>query len=285
VPAINLQAMCRAACGLTTRPRRAAGRPDRVRARAIGLFAAIVCFTAALARSDQNDQNPDNGTDPTRQSRSISTSLEHLDLGGGISQNTFKAQYTTPITSDARTAIRLTVPLVQNDVLGHDGYSLSDVGVKISDVAKITRQYGIVIAGEFTFDTANQIEGGTGKNVFKGTFTYAKFLQGGSIFAPSLNQSNSIWGDKDRPSVNNTVLDFYFVPKLKDPKTYITVDPAINSNWETKAIFPSLAVTIGRAVGPAFGGHSQIYLKPETFAGGDRSANWGVEFGYKVIGF
>jgi hypothetical protein len=285
VPAINLQAKCPAPCTFRTRPRGVAGRPDRAQACAVGAFVAVGCFAGVLARSDEHDQNPDNGTDPTRQSRSITTSLEHLDLGGGISQNTFKAQYSTPITSDARTAIRLTVPLVQNDVFGHEGYSLSDVGVKITDVVKITRQYGLVIAGEFTFDTANQIEGGTGKNVFKGTFTYAKFLQGGSIFAPSLNQSNSIWGDKDRASVNNTVLDFYFVPKLKDPKTYVTVDPAINSNWETKAKFPSLAITIGRALGPAFGGHSQIYLKPETFAGGDRSANWGVEFGYKVIGF
>jgi hypothetical protein len=251
-----------------------------------GALVVVGLITGVCSRSEDASQNPDNGTDPTRQSRSVSTSLEHLDLGGGVSQETFKAQYTTPITSDGRTAMRLTVPLVQNDIEGREGYSLSDIGLKLSDVVKITRQYGIVIAGELTFDTANQIEGGTGKNVFKGTFTYAKFLQGGSIFAPSLNQSNSIWGgDSDRPSVNYTVLDFYFVPKLKDPKTFVTFDPAINSNWETKAKFPSLAITIGRALGPVFGGRSQIYLKPETFAGGDRSANWGVEVGYKVIGF
>jgi hypothetical protein len=250
------------------------------------VFIAIAASIAsAYVQGESAEQNPDNGTDPTRQSRSVSTSLEHLDLGGGVSQETFKAQYTTPISSDARTALRLTVPLVQNDIAGREGYSLSDIGVKISDVVIITRQYGIVVAGEFTFDTANQVEGGTGKNVFKGTFTYAKFLQGGSIFAPSLNQSNSIWGESDRPPVNNTVLDFYYVPKLKDPKTYITVDPAINSNWQTKAIFPSLAVTVGRTLGVVFGGHSQIYVKPETFAGGDRSANWGIELGYKVIGF
>jgi hypothetical protein len=211
--------------------------------------------------------------------------LEHLSLRGELSQNTFDVQYSTPITDDARTALRLTVPFIQTDVAGSDSYSLSDVGLKISDVLRITRQYGIVVSGEVTFDTANQTEGGTGKNVFKGTLAYVKFLEGGMIVAPLLNQSNSIWGEGDRRAVNMTVLDFYIVPKLNDPNTFVTLDPAINSNWQIGAQFLSLAVTIGRALGPAFGGRAQIYLRSSTFAGGERSANWGVEVGYRVIGF
>jgi hypothetical protein len=102
--------------------------------------------------------------------------------------------------------MRLTVPLVRNDIAGREGYSLSDIGLKISDVVKITRQYGIVAAGELTFDTANQTEGGTGKNVFKGTLTYANFLKGGSIFAPSLSdwpkpgRSGSSFGAVEGPA-------------------------------------------------------------------------------------
>lgn len=239
----------------------------------------------ASALADDSDQNQDNGTDPTRLNRSVSASLEHLNLGGDLSQNTFTMLYTTPITDDARSALRLTVPFIQNDLAGRESYSLSDVGLSISRVLELTRQYGLVVSGEMTFDTANETEGGTGKNVFRGTVAYVKFLPGGIIFAPTLNQSNSIWGDRDRRDINMTVLDFYIVPKLADPKTFVTFDPALNGNWEIGAQFFSLAMTVGRALGPAFGGRSQIYVRASSYAGGERAADWGVEVGYKVLGF
>jgi hypothetical protein len=44
-------------------------------------------------------------------------------------------------------------------------------------------------------------------------------------------------------------------------------------------------VTVGRSLGPALGGNSQVFIKPTVFAGGDRPGKWGVEVGYKVIGF
>lgn len=275
-----------AGCAADVLGHREASGDSAPRASVPAIFALeLMMMGGSSALADNSAQTPDNGTDPTRLTQSISTSLEHLSLRGELSQNTFDVQYSTPITDDARTALRLTVPFIQTDVAGNDSYSLSDVGLKISDVLTITRQYGIVVSGEVTFDTANQTEGGTGKNVFKGTIAYVKFLEDGMIVAPSLNQSNSIWGEGDRRAVNMTVLDFYIVPKLDDPNTFLTLDPAINSNWQIGAQFLSLAVTIGRALGPAFGGRAQIYLRSSTFAGGERSANWGVEVGYRVIGF
>jgi hypothetical protein len=103
-----------------------------------------------------------------------------------------------------------------------------------------------------TFDTANETERAAGKNVFRGTAAYVKFLPGGIIFAPTLNQSNSIWGDRDRRDVNMTVLDFYIVPKLSDPKTFVTFDPAINSNWDA-AILAELYACMGEAASGAHG--------------------------------
>jgi hypothetical protein len=135
------------------------------------------------------------------------------------------------------------------------------------------------------FDTARRQELGNGKTVFKGSFVYAMFLQGGDIFAPAFVQSNSLGGDSNRAKVNSTAFDFYYVPKLADPKTFVTVDPALSFDWESKKQFASLAVTVGRAIGPAFGGNGQVFIKPVVFGGGERSANWGLEVGYKVIGF
>jgi hypothetical protein len=75
------------------------------------------------------------------------------------------------------------------------------------------------------------------------------------------------------------------VPKLSDPRYYVTFDPALTADVENDAEFASVAVTIGRVIGPAFGGSSQVYVKPGVFLGGERSADWGIEIGYKVIGF
>ena len=227
----------------------------------------------------------DNGTDPTRLSRSAGASYGHMNLGGGLSQNTLELFYSSPITDDGKTAARLMVPLVQNDVAGRNTHNLSDIGLSITNVVNLTPRYGIVVAGEVTFDTANQTEGGTGKNVFKATLAYVNFLPGGIIFAPTLGQSNSIWGQRSRADINMTVLDFYLVPKLGSSRFFVTLDPAINSNWELGTQYLSFAVTTGYSLGPAFGGSSQIYVRSSTYAGGERAANWGIEVGYKVLRF
>lgn len=111
------------------------------------------------------------------------------------------------------------------------------------------------------------------------------FLTGGHIFAPAAVQTKSLGGNSARAKVNNTVFDFYYVPRLSDPKTFVTVDPALSFDWEREKTFASLAVTLGRAIGPAFGGNAQVFIKPSVFGGGERPANRGVEVGYKVIGF
>ena len=41
----------------------------------------------------------------------------------------------------------------------------------------------------------------------------------------------------------------------------------------------------GRVVGKAFGGNAIVFIKPSVFVGGDRPGSWGLEVGYKVLGF
>jgi hypothetical protein len=42
---------------------------------------------------------------------------------------------------------------------------------------------------------------------------------------------------------------------------------------------------LGRVVGPAFGGNGILFIKPSVFVGSDRPGSWGLEVGYKVLGF
>jgi hypothetical protein len=79
------------------------------------------------------------------------------------------------------------------------------------------------------------------------------------------------------------VVDLYYVPRFSDPHTFMTVDPAVVFDWENEKQFATLAVTLGRVLGKALGGNSQVYGKPSIQVGTDRSADWGFEAGSKLI--
>lgn len=233
---------------------------------------------AAAEPKKEND-----GTDPTQLASSADVTLEHLDLRGGFGSQTLAFGFTTPV--GVGNSLRFRAPLVANDVLGDGSLGLGDVSVKITRVLKVTRQYGIVVGGELAFDTADRLELGSGKTVFKANFVYAKFLKGGAIFAPALVHSISVAGKDSRADVNSTTLDLYYVPRLKNQKLFMTVDPAIIHDWENDKTYGSVAVTFGQKLGKMFGGNGQVFVKPSVLIGPDRGANWGMSVGFKVLNF
>ncbi|AWI79152.1 hypothetical protein CEW87_07105 [Parazoarcus communis] len=89
----------------------------------------------------------------------------------------------------------------------------------------------------------------------------------------------------NRARINNTTFDLYYVPKLANPKYYVTYDPALVHDWENEKSYASLTITFGRMLGKAFGGDSQVYIKPQVLGGKDRPIDFTVQVGYKVIGF
>jgi hypothetical protein len=227
----------------------------------------------------------DNGTDPTRLSTAAQAQYEHLDLKNGVTSGTLRLSYTQPFTEKRDYSLRFRLPIASVDARGDNDFGIGDASVMLTHVFGLTRAHGYVVQGEMIFDTAARDELGTGKNVFKGTFVYARFLAGGHIFAPAIVQSNSLWGNSNRADVNSTTLDFYFVPKFDDRRNLMTFDPSIVFDWEGNKRYGALAVTFGRVLGPAFGGNAIVSIKPTVFAGGDRPGSWGIDLAYKVIGF
>ncbi len=247
------------------------------------LSPALLASTASA--QDAGQKSVDNGTDPSKLLTVAEAKYEYLDLMGGFGTGTLRLSYTQPFGEKQDYAVRLRVPLTYVDVLGNDSYDLGDASIEATHVFGLSRQGAFVAKGELVFDTAGRPELGTGQNVFKGTFIYARFLKGGSIFAPAIVQSNSLWGNDDRAEVNFTTFDFYYVPKMKDPRNLVTFDPSLNFDWENHKRFAGLAVSFGRVLGPQLGGNGIVFVKPSLFAGSERSGDWGMEVGYKVIGF
>lgn len=257
----------------------------RITAVAAMILSMNLYGSVLLAQDAEAPKAVDNGTDPSKLQTVAEAKYEYLDLQNGFSSGTLRLSYITPLDDAQTYALRVRVPVTYVDVLGNNGYDIGDASLEISHVFGLTKEHAFVAKGELVIDTAGRPELGTGQNVFKGTFIYAKFLEGGNIFAPALVQSNSLWGDDNRPDVNSTTIDFYYVPKLANPKNLITYDPALNFDWENDKQFASFAVTFGRVLGPQLGGNGILFAKPSVYAGSDRPGSWGLEVGYKVIGF
>ncbi len=245
-----------------------------------GLSPWMILFLSASAWG--TDSN--NGTDPTKLTSSAAIVYEYNDLLPNLSRHAPRFDLILPFGEKKDYSLRLRVPVISNDIADDNDFGLGDVSIMGTHVFGLTQKRGLVAQAELVFDSASRAELGTGKHVLKATFIYARFLPKG-IFAPAVVHSASIGGDGNRATVNSTTFDFYYVPKVSDPRTFVTLDPSITSDWETNKQFISIATTVGRAVGPAFGGSAQIFIKPSVLIGADRPGDWGIEVGYKVLGF
>jgi hypothetical protein len=231
------------------------------------------------------DEKPDDGTDPTKLSTSLSISYEGIGLPNGGDIDTLFLKYGTPISPDGRTGLNLKLPLVSTS-LGESGYGVGDFSVKITRVATVTSTYGIVLGAEAVLNTADAPDRGFGVDVLKLSGVYAVFLKSGAIFAPSLLQSFSVGSpDPGRKDVNLTTVDFYYVPRLANPRAYMTLDPAILYDWETDKVSGALSVTYGQSVDLGIPGNESFFIKPSAGIGGNRGSGFGLEVGFKVVGF
>jgi hypothetical protein len=256
----------------------------RFRATVVAALAALTTAGAAWAQQAPAAE-VDNGTNPTKFSRVAEVKYEYLDLHQGFHSGALRLNYVQPLGEKGDYALRLRLPVQMNNALGRDSHALGDVSLMLFHVFGVTREQGFVWQLEANFDTASRRELGAGKHVLSPTFIYARFLKDGAIFAPSIKHSVSVGGDARRIDINATTLDFYFVPKLSNPRNLVTFDPAWSYDWESRKKFGSLAVTVGRLLGPMMGGNGIVTAKPTLFALGDRPARWGIEFSFKVLGF
>lgn len=227
-------------------------------------------------------EEANNGTDPTKLTTSAVLQYKHTDLPNGRSTGLLEAGYTQPLDEARRMSLGVNLPLASG--VADSSFGFGDASLKFTHVVDLNRSRGIAYAAELVFDTASRAELGAGHTWLKASGFYAMFLPGG-IFAPSLVQQISLGDRGNRPRINNTTLDLYWVPKLDTPSYFVTYDPALTYDWEREVGYGSLTITLGRPLGKAFGGDSQVFIKPQVLAGGDRPARWSVQVGYKVIGF
>jgi hypothetical protein len=250
------------------------------------LASALLALPSLVAPTLAKAEEANNGTDPTKPTKTFQLTSEYLDIGQGLASNTFKLRYIMPVFNDGASTLQFQLPFGTTNFLGDSSLELGDFSLKLQKVLTVTREYGLVVSGEVIFDTASRADLGAGSTILKPGIIYAKFLQGGAILAPSLLHSETIGEPAaGRSRTSTTVFDLYFVPKLPNPKHFMTVDPAVTHNWVTDTTYGALAVTLGTSIETSLPGSSLIFIKPSIGIGHDRPFDWGVELGFKLVGF
>jgi hypothetical protein len=236
-------------------------------AAALLLPAVPVVAAAPAAQSGKADDN--DGTDPTRPASQIRLSYDRQDFPAGFASTW---------------VVRPKVQLGRIDGPGVDrGLGFGDASFKLTRIIERNRKFGVVGSVEIVAPTGNDRIGG-GKWVIKPNLVYAMFLKGGHIFAPAVVHSFSIGGKAGLPPVNQTTLDFYVVPRLSNKNLFMTIDPALNFDWENNREFAALAVTMGYKLGPMLGGRGQISVKPSVGIGRESPFDYGVQLAFQLLG-
>ncbi len=274
---------------------RASGTSLAPKLRRLPAMAALFAATIAPPAKAQEDLSEiNNGTNPTLLTTQFGLQYQFNQINSDLNTGLFEAFYTQPFGEGGKRAFRITVPgsdspFNANPIFGGKPgveFTLGDISVTYIDVFHLTEKNGAAFTFELFLDTAETEAAGYGQFAGETSAFYAWFLNNGAIFAPAWVQTFGLEGGNDQgQNVNTTTIDFYYVPKLKNPRFYLTFDPAIIHDWETDATFGSLQVTAGMLTGKAFGGDGQVFIKPGILFGGDRPAEWSVQVGYKVLNF
>ncbi len=243
-----------------------------------------------------------NGTNPTLLTTQAGIQYQFNQINPDLDTGLLELFYTQPFGDGSR-AFRLTVPFSDSEFNSHPRLgdaalafaenpdigaelALGDISLTYIDVFYLTERNGSAFTFELFLDMAATDFAGYGQLAGETSLFYAWFLDNGSIFAPAWVQTFGLeGGNDDGQNVNVTTIDFYYVPKLANPKYYLTFDPAVIRDWETDDTFGSLQVTAGMLTGRAFGGDSQVFIKPGILFGGDGPADWSVQVGFKVLNF
>jgi len=247
---------------------------------ALSCLLGVAGWQPAAAQEAEKELN--NGTNPTLLANTVTVTGKFLDVRGAGSFWVLEPTVQIPF-GKKNVSLGLRAPIAQSVV--DKSFDIGDVSILFTHVVSVNRQRGLAYTLEFFTNTAARPDIGFGEPVLKASGFYVNFLKDGSILAPALVQQMGFGDGVGGKSVNSTTFDLYYVPKLKDSRMFMTVDPAIVRDWRAEKIYGTVIVTVGRSIGRIGKGNFAIFTKPQIQIGADRPSSWGIEIGAKLVGF
>ena len=260
---------------------------------------SIAVAEEANAQQITQDEADKTGTNPVNFARDLRVYNEYswlnTDEDGG--QNVTTLEYRQAILG-GRWQFRSRVRYSALKVGGID--RVEETGLGDADFRLLKKPWFIganafTIGAEFFLNTASEDALGSGTWALSPQVYYARFFGknpipfygGGGLFAPGLQYRFSVHEDKGRANTDQIVIDLNFLALSKDKTRWLFVNPQIVSDQENNADFAFIDVEFGWMMAkwyPNLKGQS-FYIRPTFTIGADRPTDYGMELGYKFVGW
>jgi len=275
----------------------------------IALFASLALAPISIAQEDKGiaeqaakDTSDKSGTNPINFQRDLRIYNEYLWLNtaGDGNQNLTTLEFRTPFAGGKwqfRTRIpysSLTADVNGDGIDDIDDSGLGDVNFRLLTVPYFEGANAVAFALEVFVDTASEDSLGAGTTSLAPIVFFGRFFRGGfgpwqkgGLFAPGLQYKFSVDEDEGRGKTEQIILDINFLLQSVDGQAWLFAEPQIVFDQETDADFAIMDIEFGWMMTkwwPNLTGQS-FYLRPTFTIGADRPTDYGIEVGYKFIGW
>ena len=255
-----------------------------------------------LAESAATDKVDKTGTNPINFQRDVRIYNEYLWLNtaGDGNQNLTTFEFRTPFAGDKwqfRTRIpynKVTADVNDDGMDDTDDSGLGDINFRLLTVPYLKGANAFAYALEVFLDTASDDSLGAGTTSLAPVVFYGRFFRGGfgpwqkgGLFALGLQYKFSVDEDEGRSKTEQAIIDVNFLLQAEDGQSWFFAEPQIVSDLENDAEFAIMDFEFGWMMTkwwPDLTGQS-FYLRPTFTVGTDRPTDYGIEVGYKVIGW
>jgi hypothetical protein len=175
-----------------------------------------------------------------------------------------------------------------------DDSGLGDINFRLLTVPYFKGANAIAIALEVFLNTASEDNLGAGTTSLAPVIFYGRFFRGGfgpwkkgGLFAPGLQYKFSVDEDDGRADTEQAIIDINFLLQAKDGQSWLFAEPQIVFDLENNTEFAIIDIEFGWMMTKWFenmAGQS-FYLRPTFTVGTDRFTDYGIEVGYKFIGW
>ena len=268
----------------------------------IALVASVVLSSAAFAEEEDlaakasGDKNDKSGTNPINFQDDIRFYSEYswLNTEGDGNQNLATVEYRTPFAGGKwqyRMRLNHKSFSIDDDDDGIDEINSTGIGdfdFRFLTIFALKGKNGYAGAMEVFLNSANKEELGGGTTTLAPQVFYARFFTGGfgpwrgGLFAPGLQWRHSVEEDPGRVKNRTIAIDLNLLMMGKSKKHWVYANPQILRNTETNMESAVIDIEFGRML--KWKGQS-AYIRPAIGVGTDRPADFGLEFGYKFVGF
>jgi len=263
------------------------------------LSPAVAQEDEASAEAAATDESDKTGTNPINFQRDFRIYNEYLWLDGN--QNLATLEYRTPLPG-GKWQFRTRVPFITSLRADVDGDGIDDIkdsgfgdiNFRLMTVPFFKGANAIALGMDVFLDTASEDVLGAGTTSLAPVIFWGHFFRGGfgpwkrgGLFAPGLQYRFSVDEDEGRDETEQLIVDINLLLQSVDQQIWLFAEPQIVFDQQTDEDFAIIDIEFGWMMTkwwPNLTGQS-FYVRPTFTIGRDRPTDYGVELGYKFIGW